>query len=155
MQTMRFLAIVLIALALAPVTAHLLALPNKIDVPEQQYFTDQAIYYGWALPTGIVLISAIVVSLVLTIMSRGRGMAFWFALAGFLLITTTLVVFFIWTFPANQATVNWTTVPDNWRELRQQWEYSHATNAVLTFLALCAVTLSALTSGRSATNSAA
>jgi energy-coupling factor transporter transmembrane protein EcfT len=151
---MRFLAIVLLALALAPVTAHLLALPNKIDVPEQQYFTDQSIYYGWALPTGIVLISAIVVSLVLTIMSRGRGMSFWFALVGFLLITATLVVFFIWTFPANQATVNWTTVPDNWRELRQQWEYSHATNAVLTFLALCAVTLSALTGSRSATNSA-
>jgi hypothetical protein len=32
--------------------------------------------------------------------------------------------------------------PDNWRELRRQWEYAHATNALLTFLALCAITLS-------------
>jgi hypothetical protein len=33
-------------------------------------------------------------------------------------------------------------VPDNWRELRRHWEYAHAANAVLDFLALCAATLS-------------
>jgi hypothetical protein len=144
LRIVQFLAIVLIALALAPVYSHLLALPNKIDIPEQQYFTDQAIYLGWALPTGIVLIAAIAISLVLTIIARGRGLSSWLALAAFLLIGATLVIFFIWTFPANQATQNWTTVPENWRELRVQWEYSHAVNAVLTFLALCAVTASAL-----------
>jgi hypothetical protein len=57
----------------------------------------------------------------------------------------TLAIFFTWTWPANQATSNWTAVPENWRELRTQWEYAHAANAVLTFLALCAVTLAALT----------
>lgn len=50
--------------------------------------------------------------------------------------------------PANQATANWTVAPDNWRALRMQREYSHAVNAVLTFLALCAVTLSVLTRDR-------
>jgi hypothetical protein len=29
-------------------------------------------------------------------------------------------IFFMWTFPANQATANWTTTPDNRSELRQQ-----------------------------------
>jgi hypothetical protein len=53
-----------------------------------------------------------------------------------------LAVFFTWTYPANQATGNWTVAPENWRELRRHWEYAHATNALLTFLALCAVTLS-------------
>jgi hypothetical protein len=52
------------------------------------------------------------------------------------------VVFFTWTYPANQATADWTVVPDDWRELRRHWEYAHAANAVLTFLALCAATLS-------------
>jgi hypothetical protein len=56
----------------------------------------------------------------------------------------TLAIFFTWTWPANQATSNWTAGPENWRELRRQWEYAHAANAVLTFLALWAVTLAAL-----------
>jgi hypothetical protein len=31
-------------------------------------------------------------------------------------------VFFIWVFPANQATGHWTTIPDNWDVLRRRWE---------------------------------
>jgi hypothetical protein len=54
--------------------------------------------------------------------------------------TVPLVIFFTWTYSANQATSNWTVVPANWRELRAQWEYSHAVNAILTFVALCTVT---------------
>jgi hypothetical protein len=59
-------------------------------------------------------------------------------------LAATLVIFFAWTYPANVATANWTAAPANWAELRTQWEYSHAANAVITFAALCAVTLSAL-----------
>src|SRR5262249_40850198 len=66
------------------------------------------------------------------------------ALLAFLCIALTLVVFFIWTYPANEATNNWTMIPDNWEQLRTEWEYSHAANAVITFAAFCAVTLSAL-----------
>ena len=64
------------------------------------------------------------------------------ALLGFCGVALTLVVFFLWTYPANQATANWTTIPNHWEQLRRQWEYSHAFNAVITFLALCSVTLS-------------
>jgi hypothetical protein len=146
LKGLQFIVVVLLALALVPVGAHLLALPNKIDLPQQDYFIVQAIYLGWALPTGVVLVGAIVASLVLAIMLRGAGPRFWLALAGFVLIASTLVVFFIWTQPANAATINWTVVPENWQALRTQWEYSHATNAVLTFAALCAVLASTLMS---------
>jgi hypothetical protein len=54
---LQFIVVMLLALALVPVGAHLLALPNKIDLPEQEYFTAQAIYYGWSLPTGFILIA--------------------------------------------------------------------------------------------------
>jgi hypothetical protein len=145
---LQFIVVVLLALALVPVGAHLLALPNKIDLPQDEYFTAQAIYYGWALPTSFVLVSAIVASLGLAVVIRGRGTASWLALAAFVLIALTLVIFFIWTQPANAATTNWTVVPDNWQVLRTQWEYSHAANAVLTFGALCAAVASALV-GRS------
>ncbi|MBN9559181.1 MAG: DUF1772 domain-containing protein [Alphaproteobacteria bacterium] len=142
-----FLALVLTALALAPGGAHFFALPNKIHLAQQSYFIVQGIYRGWAL-LGVVLIGALFANFVLMILSRGRGAPFWFALASFVLVGATLAIFFTWTYPANQATSNWTVAPDNWAALRVQWEYSHALNAALTFVALCAVTLSVLTRER-------
>lgn len=139
----QFLALILTALALIPGGAHLLALPNKMDLSEAQYFTVQGIYRGWAL-LGIVLCAAIAADLALVIRLRRQHPAFWCALVAFVAMAATLAIFFIWTFPANQVTVNWTVVPEDWRILRAQWEYSHAVNAVLTFLAFCAVALATL-----------
>ena len=143
LKTTQFLALVLTALALVPAGAHLLALPNKIDLSEADYFTVQGIYRGWA-PLGIVLCAAILADLALAIRLRRRRAAFWYALFAFIAMLASLAIFFLWTFPANQVTVNWTVVPDDWRTLRAQWEYSHAVNAALAFLAFCAVVLSAL-----------
>jgi hypothetical protein len=55
-----------------------------------------------------------------------------------------LPVFFAWTYPANVATSNWTVVTADWGSLRVQWELLHATNAILTFVALCCAALSGL-----------
>jgi hypothetical protein len=144
LKTVQFLAIILTALALVPVGAHIFALPNKIGMSEADYFTAQQIYAGWAL-FGIVLFAALLINLVHAAMVRGEYPTFRFALAGFLLIAATLAVFFAWTFPANQATANWTEIPAGWEALRKQWEYSHAANAALTFAALVCVALSVLT----------
>jgi hypothetical protein len=139
----QFFAIVLIALALVPAGAHLAELPNKIGLDQEAYFIVQNIYRGWAL-FGIALFGALTANLALAIMLRQQRAPFWLALLAFLLVAATLAIFFIWTYPANQATSNWTVVPANWQQLRTTWEYAHATNAVLTFLALCAVTWSVL-----------
>ena len=104
LKVLQFVAVVLVALALVPVGAHLLARPNKIHLPADQYFTTQSVYLGWAVPTGTVLIAAIIVTLVYTIAMRGHGIAFWLSLTAFILTAATLAIFFIWTFPANQAT---------------------------------------------------
>jgi hypothetical protein len=37
-------------------------------------------------------------------------------------------------------------LPEHWKALRQQWEYSHATSAGLNLIALMALMLSVLTS---------
>ena len=143
LRLVQFLAIALTALALVPVGAHFFELPNKMLLGQAEYFTVQGIYRGWAL-LGAVLIAAIAANLVLTIMLRRRRRAFWLAACAFILMAGTLAIFFGWTYPANQATANWTVVPADWPELRRQWEYSHAANAVLTFLALCVATLSVI-----------
>jgi hypothetical protein len=59
-------------------------------------------------------------------------------------ISSSLGIFFVWTFATNQATNNWTVVPKNWNTLRMQWEYSHAANAVVMFAALACVVISVL-----------
>ena len=127
----------------------MLARPNKIHLPADQYFTTQSVYLGCAVPTGTVLIAAIIVTLVYTIAMRAHAIAFSLSLTAFILTAATLAIFFIWTFPANQATTNWTVIPENWQALRKKWEFGHMLNAVLTFIALCAVTASTLTDRRS------
>jgi len=42
------------------------------------------------------------------------------------------------------ATDNWTVLPETFEAARRQWEYSHAVNAVLTFVAFVSVVLSVL-----------
>ena len=143
LRVAQFLAIVFTALALVPADAHLFELPNKIGLAQDDYFVVQNIYRGWAL-FGIVLFGALAADLAVAVMVRRQRAPFRLAVLAFLLVVATLVIFFTWTYPTNQATSDWTAVPANWEELRLQWEYAHAANAVLTFLALCAVTWSVL-----------
>ena len=133
----------LTALALVPSGAHFAALPNKMAMAQAAYFVAQQIYAGWPL-FGIVLLGALAANLAHAIVLRRLGRSFGCALAACLLIAANLAVFFVWTLPTNQATNNWTIVPKNWNELRSQWEYSHAVNAVVTFAALVCVVIAAL-----------
>ena len=143
LRVAQFVAIVFTALALVPAGAHLSELLNKIDLSQEEYFVVQSIYRGWAL-FGIVLFGALAANLILAVLLRRQRAPFWLAFLAFLLVAATVAIFFTWTYPTNQATSNWTVVPANWQELRTTWEYAHATNAVLTLIALCAVTWSVL-----------
>lgn len=143
MKFLQFVAIVLTALALVPGGAHLFALPNKIGLDESSYFITQSIYRGWAL-LGIVLIGATLANFALVILIREQRTPLAFTLVSLLCLIATLLIFFLFTFPANQATNNWTAAADNWQQLRWQWEMSHAINAVITFIAFCSLTISLL-----------
>jgi hypothetical protein len=112
-KIVEFLALVLMALALIPAGAHFFALPNKIGMDQQAYFTAQQIYAGWAL-FGFVLIPALIVNILLAILLRHDRPAFYFAALAAFSLAANLAVFFTWTFPANQATANWMEVPHNW-----------------------------------------
>ena len=143
-RVLQFCAIVLTALALVPFGAHLFALPNKIGFGQQDYFTVQAIYRGWAL-FGFALFGALFANLALAALLAFRKRPYGLPLLAFLLIAATLAIFFVWVYPVNQATSNWTLPTPNWTTLRIHWEYGHAVNAVLTFVALCLVTWSVVT----------
>jgi hypothetical protein len=142
-KIVTFLSLLFVALSLGPSLAHLLELPNKINLSRDDYLTVQQIYRGWAL-LGIVVFGSLLSTLILTIMLRGSGLAFVFSLISFLCVLAALIVFFTYTFPANQATGNWTVLPENWQELRTRWEYSHAVGAVLNLIAMISLIIAVL-----------
>lgn len=142
-KPLQFAAIVLVALYAVPGGAHLMELPNKIALDRDAYFTVQQIYRGWAL-FGIVLVAGLIATSLLALRSRSQPKAYAFAAAGFGLLLLSLISFFVFVLPANQATQNWTVMPADWETLRARWEYAHAANATVVFAALLAVTVSAL-----------
>lgn len=143
----RFFSLLFAALALAPALAHLLELPNKIGLSRGDYLTVQQIYSGWAL-LGIVVVGALLSTLIVTVMVRKRPKQLALTLTAFVCLVGAQVVFWTFTFPANQQTSNWTVLPENWMALRAQWEYSHAAGAVLNLIALMALICSVLASDK-------
>jgi hypothetical protein len=139
--SLKILALTLTALVLVPSGAHLFELPGKIGLDRDAYFIVQGIYAGWAL-FGAPLFAAVLANgaLSVALRRRDRAAARW-ALASAVLIASSLAVFFLWIFPANQATVNWTQKPEDWEILRRDWEYAHAANAIIVFAAFLATVM--------------
>ena len=131
-----FAALVLVGLSLIPAGAHVFEMPAKLALGREAYFTVQQIYRGWAL-FGVPIIAALLVCLALAVILCGsRRLLALIATAG---IAGSLLVFFVFVFPGNQATTNWSVQPENWEQLRQSWEYGHAASAAclsVSFLAL-------------------
>jgi hypothetical protein len=142
-RIVQFLALLFTTLALVPGGAHVLEMAHKLNLDREQYLTVQVIYQGWAW-LGAVIIAALISNLILAFLVRHQTTAMRAAALAALLIAIMLANFFTWTFPVNQATENWTVAPPNWEALRSTWEYSHAANAGLMLLALCATFVSVL-----------
>lgn len=79
LNTVRFISLLFTALALAPTLAHLLELPNKINLSREDYLTVQQIYRGWAL-LGIVVIGALISTLGINGYGSQRAKGFYFNL---------------------------------------------------------------------------
>lgn len=138
---LRVLTVLLTAVAFAAGFAHLIALPNKLPMSREDYFTAQQVYRGWAL-LGVPIFAALGLAVTLAVMERKDRCRFRLTATAATCMVLALVAFFAFTFPANQQTRNWTAAPDNWDALRARWEYSHAVGAVLYFAALTALVLS-------------
>ena len=146
-KTVRLLAVVSVALCLVPAGAHFFQLANKMSLSPAEYMTVQKIYAGWSF-FGIAIIAALLLTLMHTFMVRDDRTAFSLSLTAILCLAATQVIFWMFTYPMNVATNNWTTTPENFEVVRRQWEYSHAVNAVLTVVAFVAIIMSVLSNKR-------
>lgn len=139
-----FAAIFFCGLALVPAAAHAMELPNKIHLDRQEYLVAQKLYRGWQFVAPVVIL-ALASTVLLFIQARAAGPAAGaVAMVACLCVAATQVVFWVFTFPVNRATRNWTQAPPNWDALRRKWEYSHAASAVLNLVAFGAAVLAAL-----------
>lgn len=144
MTRILFLAgVAFTALSLGAGLAHVYAFPNKIGLSADAYLAAQQIYRGWAW-LGIAIFAAIGSTAALAWRVRAQRSVRGLVAGATACIALALVVFFILTFPGNEATQNWTQLPANWETLRRNWEYGHITGAVLYFVALLLLTLAAL-----------
>jgi hypothetical protein len=142
-----FVALVATGFAFGAALAHALELPNKLSLSRETYFVVQDIYRGW-WQLAFVLLIEIAAMLAILVMSRRQRTVFLFTLVALGCVVAAQVVFWVWTYPANAATQNWTSIPENWEVLRRQWEFSHLAGAGFQFLAFCALVLATLASRR-------
>src|SRR5262245_66390416 len=65
-----FVALLSTALALGGALAHLLELPNKIDLPRDEYFVVQGIYAGWNRLALLLVVELVSIVAVIVIFRR-------------------------------------------------------------------------------------
>jgi hypothetical protein len=141
-----FIALLATALALGAALAHVLELPNKINLPERQYFIVQQAYRGWN-QLAYLLVIQLISMLAIAALSWHEPRVLWPTLAAILCLLCAQALFWTFTYPANVATDNWTAIPADWESLRMRWEYSHALGAAFQVLAMSALIIAVLNRG--------
>jgi hypothetical protein len=138
-----FVALLATALALGGALAHALELPNKIGMSREHYFIVQRAYDGWNRLAYLLAVQLFGIIAVIGLY-RAEPRVWWPATAALAALVAAQAIFWIWTFPANQATNNWTSQPQNWEILRRNWEYSHLAGAAFQILAMTSLILAVL-----------
>ena len=146
----RVLSIASVALYLVPTGAHLFELTGKLALSPAAYMATQSVYDGCAL-FGIAVLAALLLTALHAILRRSERRVFILSLLAFVCLLGTQGVFWVFTFPMNVASRNWTVMPEPFEAARRQWEYSHAASAMLTFVALIAIAAAVATDERGRT----
>jgi hypothetical protein len=150
LRAWRFMAIVLSALVTGMALCHALELPAKMQYPAAQYIAVQNSLYAAFGPPNIgaaIEVAAPVTAIGLAILARQRRPAFQLTLLAiaFMLLAFP-IIFFVFIEPANLALrrATPTSIPANWQQLRNQWEYSHLARFWSHLAALSALVMSVL-----------
>ncbi|RKF16292.1 DUF1772 domain-containing protein [Roseovarius spongiae] len=138
-----FVAILATAIALGGALAHAFEFFSKMRLSREDYFVVQTIYAGWNRLAYVLLLELLGI-VALIVLYRKEPTVMWPAVAALAFLLASQAIFWIWTYPANIATNNWTQQPENWQELRQQWEYSHFAGAIFQGLTMTALIVGVL-----------
>ena len=163
LTAVEVISVLLVAIAMSLALAHTLEFPGKLRLDRETYLTVQTIYYPGFTVAGAGEPLAILSTLILLLMMRGRGTTFWLVLVSFLGVVLMHAVFWLVTQPTNrywlrnqrlskagsqffrveqreQSTGELTNAPD-WSAFRNRWEYSHIVRSLLSMISLITLTV--------------
>jgi hypothetical protein len=161
---LEVITIFLVAIAMSTAVAHALEFPGKLRLDHKSYVTVQTIYYPGFTVAGVGEPLAAVAALILLLIFPDRGTAFWWVLSAFIALLLMHAVFWFVTQPTNRYWLrsqklgrvgakffavdrtgqSGTGIADNnmeWQHFRDRWEYSHIVRAILSVIALIALTI--------------
>jgi hypothetical protein len=157
--TLQVVTVFLVGIAMTTALAHALEFPGKMRLDEKTYMAVQMIYYPGFTVAGVGEPLAVLATLVLTLLVRNKGVAFWCALSALVAVSTMHLVFWVVTQPVNRYWLrnqrlgtagtkffsldrsrrSSTTHEENWQRLRDRWEYSHIVRAALSCIAMVSI----------------
>ena len=146
----RFVALLITALSLAPSLAHVLEAPPRMSQWSPHLWRETTVFNGQYRIFGIfgapLDIGAVLATALLAYLSLHRGPAWPLALAGAILYALALTAWLLIVMPANGVLATWKPgpLPENLGEVRDRWEYGHMLVASLKFLGFISITLSVL-----------
>lgn len=152
-QTLRFIAILLAALAMGMHLAHALELAPKLQWNPDLYLAVQTTLYQWFGRIGPVFeIGALLTVALLTFRLRGRRPAFALTATSTVMLVLSLATWAVVVLPANAQIGLWQSAvasgsaaaPANWMHWRDQWQYGQAGIFVLHLIGFCALLRSVL-----------
>lgn len=147
-RVLRAVALLLAALTMGLLFAHVLELGPKFGYPAEFYIRlNNSLYVWFGPPLGALLyVGSIAAAAVLTWLVRRRRAALAWTGAAAALQAVSLVTYFVVVEPVNQRLrpLPPGVVPEDFATLRAQWEFGHATEFVLFSVAFMFLVVSVL-----------
>jgi hypothetical protein len=148
-RTWRFITLMLAAFSLSLSMTHLLELPQRMQFDRQLWVSVtvvENVYKLFGTVGAVFEITAILTAIVLAFLVRDRGLTFYWTLDGAILLVLAFISWIVFIAPMNAEFAKWLTspIPTDWMRYRDQWEYSHAVNAVIKIIALGLLAISVL-----------
>jgi hypothetical protein len=160
-ELLQVITVVLVVLAMVPALAHALELPGKLRLTKEAYVTVQPIYYPGFTFAGFSEPLAIVATLVVLGLAPQGTTDFWLILAALIALVAMHGVYWLATHPVNNFWLEHENLsrlgsgffsfgsggkrrdPDDWKTLRNRWEYSHVVRAALATVGFIALLVAA------------
>lgn len=145
----RFITIMLTSFSLSLSMAHLMELPRRIQFDQELWVrvtVFENVYRYFGIVGAVFEISAILTAIVLVFLMPRKSSAFYWALGGAILLVVAFISWILFVAPMNAEFARWLTnpIPQDWTRYRDQWEYTHAINALIKIVGLSLIVVSAL-----------
>ncbi|MEW5916037.1 MAG: anthrone oxygenase family protein [Gemmatimonadota bacterium] len=140
LKAWRFITIMLTAVLMTMGFTHLWQLPQRLSYDGFLWLETLTFYvkFGPQGPGPVIEIAALLSTIVLVFLTRDRRPARALTLMAAVALAASTALWWTLIYPVNRELLTWTaeTLPQNWTDFREQWEYTHSARAALMFVAL-------------------